>query len=509
MMTLRDYQREAVRSTLDALHRGCHPVISLPTGSGKALVLAALCQTLPGRLLQATHVKELVQQNAAELLRFDSSQEVGVYSAGLEQRDITQRIIIGGVQSIYTRMDVLQQAGQFQYILIDEAHRIAPRDAEAKMYNAVFAACPQAQRIGLSATPYRVDDGAIYGESGTYFDVLAHETGMRALVPEWLVPLRGITTAHDIDTTGVRTRQGDFVTSDLSQIACEEDLIEKTLDELCFLARKRLHWLLFCVDVLHVQMVTERLNRRGILAGMVTGETPSEERASTIAAFKRGDLRAVVNCNVLSTGFNYPDIDCVVTLRPTQSKSLFVQMLGRGSRQAEGKRDAAIIDFGGNLDRFIPLDAIHDYHKSPARQEKEAKKEAEAAQRRQLRHAEKASLLDPMAEDAPALTLPVEAVTYSLVPSKHPAQIGKTNLRVLYRLRHTLHKWVTGWVCVEYVGGARFHAARWFERRKVPMPSTASEALRRAKAGAYPMPEYVVVKQDGKYLRVIMEQFPE
>lgn len=507
-MELREYQKTAVASALDALRLGCHPVISLPTGSGKALCLAALCQALPGRLLQTTHVKELLEQNYAELLRFDPSQDVGLYSAGLERRDVRNRIIIGGVQSIYTRMDALQEAGAFQYILIDECHRIAPRDAEAKMYSAVFAACPQAQRIGLSATPYRLDGGVLYGKPDSWFDVLAHETSMRALTPEYLAPLRGVLTAHDVDTTGVRTRQGEFVTGDVSQVACDDELVEQTVEELCWLARKRERWLIFCVDLAHTAMVTAALEKREVAVGTITGKTTSEERAATLTAFREGQIRALTNCQVLTTGYNCPSIDCIAVIRPTASKSLFLQMIGRGSRKTDGKRDTSILDYGGNIERFAPLDDVWDIHKSPARVEKEAK-EAAKKQQRQLAHATQASLLDPMAEAAPALTIPVDAITYSLVPSKHPAQQGRTNLKVLYRLRSQIHKWVSQFICLEYLGGARFHAARWFERRQRPMPSSAHEALREAKAGKYVKPEAVVIRQEGKYMRVVVEQFAE
>lgn len=508
-MELRDYQKMAVASTLEALKLGCHPVISLPTGSGKALCLAALCQALPGRLLQTTHVKELVQQNAEELLRYDPTQEVGIYSAGLERRETHQRIIIGGVQSIYTRMLQLQERGMFQYILIDEVHRCAPRDAEAKMYSAVFAACPKAQRIGLTATPYRLDGGIIYGKPDSWFDVLAHETGMRMLTPEYLAPLRGVLTAHDMDTTGVRSRQGDFVTGDLSQVACNEDLVEETITELCWLARKRHRWLLFCVDVAHTNIVTEALRAKGIAVGTITGETSSDDRAAVLRAFRAGSIQALTNCQVLTTGYNCPSIDCIAVIRPTQSKALFLQMIGRGSRKSEGKKDCSILDYGGNTERFTPLDDVWDIHKSPQRVEKEAKAEAHRKRARQLAHDTEASLLDPMGEDTPSLTIPVDAVYYELAASRNPGQPGKSLLKVTYQLRSAVHKWATAWVCNEYIGGARFHAAQWFARRKTPMPNTAQEAYEQAKRGRYAVPEAVVVKHEGKYLRIVVEQFAE
>jgi hypothetical protein len=165
------------------------------------------------------------------------------------------------------------------------------------------------------------------------------------------------------------------------------------------------------------------------------------------------------------------------------------------------------LDYGGNIERFAPLSDVWDIHKSPQRVEKE-EREAQKKRTRQLTHDTEASRLDPMAEAVSSLTLPVDAVYYEVVPSRNPAQRGRSLLKVTYRLRSQLHKWVTTWVCHEYTGGARFHASQWFERRKAPIPPTAQEAYRHARAGRYPMPETLVVRQEGKYLRVVVEQFP-
>jgi hypothetical protein len=242
---------------------------------------------------------------------------------------------------------------------------------------------------------------------------------------------------------------------------------------------------------------------------MATGETPSEERAALVDGFRRGEFRALVNCNLFTTGMDVADIDCIVLLRPTQSKGLLIQQLGRGTRQTAGKEDCFILDLSGNLARHIPLDAIHDLHRSPERVKLDEVVALKKKKARQLAHETTASRLDPMAEDTPTLTLPVDAVYYEVALSRNPAQAGKRLLKVTYRLRSAVHKWVTSWVCHEYAGGARFHAAQWFQRRSRPMPNTAEQAYSEAKAGAYPTPQAVVVRQDGKYLRVILEQFAE
>lgn len=374
------------------------------------------------------------------------------------------------------------------------------------MYNAVFAACSTAHRIGLSATPYRLDAGAIYGPSPCWFDTLTCDIGIKQLTPTYLAPLRGILTAHDIPLDGVRLRQGEYVTSDLSQVACDETLVEGALDELCYLARNRKKWLIFCVDMSHAALVADRLNKRDITTGIVLGTTPSEKRAHTISAFKTGALRAVTNVQVLTVGSNIPAIDCIVLFRPTASKGLLIQMLGRGTRLHEGKRDAAVIDFSGNLERHSPLHELKDTWQSPERVKADAEnqRQAEATRQRDLTHDRYASLADPMAEDAALITAPVEHVSYKVEPSRNEKYRGLNILKVLYKLGHPL-KWVTGFVCHEYSGYPRQQAERWFARRHVRMPATAAEALREARQ--YPKPSSVVIKKEGKYWQVVIEQF--
>ena len=157
-VALRHYQDSAVTLALEALEQGEHPVLALPTGAGKSLVIAALADQLPARVLVTTHRQELLEQNAAQLERYGNEAASGIYSAGLRRRDDQARVIFGGIQSIYRRVDTLQQAGPFRYIIVDECHRVPPPSASS-MYGTVFDACPDAQRIGLSATPYRLEGG--------------------------------------------------------------------------------------------------------------------------------------------------------------------------------------------------------------------------------------------------------------------------------------------------------------------------------------------------------------
>jgi DNA repair protein RadD len=505
-VALRPYQDTAVDAVLGALEQGDHPVLSLPTGSGKSLVIAALAAQLDGRILVATHRQELLEQNAAQLERYDDEAQSGIYSAGLGRRDGQARVIFGGIQSIYRRMDTLQQAGPFRYIIVDEAHRVPP-PSEDSMYGTVFDACPDALRIGLSATPYRLDDGLLHEGDDTWFTSMPVHIGIRELTPQYLAPLVGMLTAHDIDVSDVRTRAGEFITRELSQAASEEEAIQGALEELCPLAAARQHWLLFCVDVTHSRLVHAAIEARGITAELLLGETPQDERRGALDRFRAGVSRALVNCEVATTGFDIPDIDCIAMLRPTMSNGLCVQMLGRGTRQAQGKVDCLVLDFAGNIERHTPLDELAELRKSPALEAREA---AEAADRlaraRAAQHRTTASLADPMAPGKGTVTYGVHRVDYARVEAKkYP---GRYMIRLGYLCPDRPgRRWVTQYLCLEHPGWAQTQARGWFERRGLPIPRTAADAL--PVLSQAHLPARIVVREDAEWPRVLIEQFDD
>lgn len=511
---LRPYQHEAVDTCLEALKSGHSPVLMLPTGSGKSRVIAALCEVIPDRILVVTHRQELLEQNAAQLCAYmEDPADHGIYSAGLGRRDTARRVVFGGIQSIYRQMGRLQQAGAFRTVIVDEAHRVPPPSL-ASMYGKVFAACPDAQRIGLTATPYRLDDGLLVHPEmdDTWFDQMPVQVGIRDLTPDWLSPLAGVLTAHDIDVSQVRTRAGDFVTSDLSQAACEESAVHGAVEELVALAAHRRKWLVFCVDVAHTRLVTLALQARGIHADLLLGETSQEDRATVLQRFRSGALQTLVNCEVATTGFDIPDIDCVVLLRPTQSKALVVQMLGRGTRQAPAKVDCLVLDFAGNLERHKPLDELQSVSKSPAREAAEAEDAAEeerqrqAARERLAKHRERASLSDPMGDGTTKEmhTYIVTTMFYRVVNAKRYP--GKQMVLVGYFCPDRRpQRNVPHYLCLEHDGWAREQAHGWFRRRGLPIPTSAADGLRIIQRWRGVFPMQIVVEEGGEWPRVMME----
>lgn len=513
MITLRPYQEEAVNAILESLRAGKHPVCQLPTGSGKTLVIAELCKRLDGRILVVTHRKELIAQNQGTIARMGEG-DAGIYSAGLGQRDTDARVIVAGVASIYRRMAELQSSGPFRYVIWDEAHSHLDNQSGTNMADQVLQQCPTAQRIGLSATPYRMPDTPIWGYDGAWFDELAVSKGILELTDAgYLCRLVGVQTASIPNLAHVRTRGGDFAIGDLSQASSEEDVVNSACDEILYLASDRQHILIFCVDVMHAGIVAEALRERGCAPEVVVGTTPGDERDDILARFKSGDIRYLVNVGIATTGFDYPGIDAVVLMRASQSRSLVTQMLGRGSRLHPAKRDCLILDAGGNLARHAPIDGLPKVLRSPKLAEKQKEEELERLARhekeRKVRHeAMVARGIDPLTTDIVGdgdILVMVTDVRYKLKPaSKHP---GRHNLMVFYKGVEPggMHRSVTQFVLLDYPGRPGADASAWFARRGMEKPFESKRAL--GMAWDAPKPTAIVVRKNGQWDQVVMEQF--
>jgi len=340
---------------IQALSAGKHPICCLPTGSGKSHVIAELCNRLDNdRILVVTHRKELIQQNESTLVRLGGD-SIGTYSAGLGRRELDSRVIFAGVASIYKRMDELQRTDPFRYVIIDEAHfGVTGRNGET-MYDQLLRSCPTAQRIGMSATPYRMPDIPIWGNGDSWFDVLATNKSILELTDAgYLCRLVGVQTAAAPDLSHVRTRGGDYALGDLSQASSEESVVNAACDEILHLAQDRQHIMIFCVDRAHAEIVREALSERGCSPEVVLGNTPADERAEILTRFRQGSIRHLINVGVLTTGFDAPNVDCVAILRSTQSRALLIQMIGRGCRLHPLKRECIVLDAGDNLRRHMP-----------------------------------------------------------------------------------------------------------------------------------------------------------
>jgi DNA repair protein RadD len=363
-MQLRYYQAEA----LDALynyfltHETGNPLIGLPTGTGKSVLPAAFIQGImrqwpQTRFLMVTHVKELIQQNADELLKLWPTAPLGIYSAGLKQRDTAHPIIFGGVQSMIKHPDWF---GHRDIAFVDEAHLISGDDSSR--YQSFFAFMklinPKLKIIGMSATLYRMGMGYIT-ENGLFTDVVYDKTSMdgfnELLERKFMAPLIPLRTRTELDVSDVSVNQGEFVATQLQGAVDKAEITFNALKEACHVGTNRKSWLIFASGIEHAEHIAEQLGAFGIDCAPVHSKRPADYNDAAIKAFKANELRAIVNYGKLTTGFNHPAIDLILMLRPTLSVPLWVQMLGRGTRIADGKDNCLVLDFARNTPRLGPI----------------------------------------------------------------------------------------------------------------------------------------------------------
>jgi len=341
-----------------------NPILELPTGSGKSWIVAQLCRDAldnwpETRVLMLTHQKELIEQNAEKLRLVWPDAPMGIYSAGLKQRDI-DAITFAGIQSVRDRAPDL---GHIDLVVIDECHLInnARQGGYRKLLGALAEINPALRVIGLTATPYRLGQGYLTEGKDALFDDILRPTTIEGLVHDgFLAPLRSKATELKLDVTGVKKTAGEYnakelearVNTDLNNYEAVREIL-KIAD-----ATGRKSVIVFCAGVEHAHSVADMFNELGQRVGTIVGTTPPDTRARIIELFRSGELRFVTNANVLTTGFDAPGVDIVALLRPTMSPTLYVQMVGRGMRVAEGKEDCLVLDFAGNVANHGPITAV-------------------------------------------------------------------------------------------------------------------------------------------------------
>lgn len=359
-MQLRDYQSRSIEMLYSWIENNKgHPCVVMPTGSGKSHVIAALCkdalQSWPEtRVLMLTHVKELIEQNAEKMRLHWPGAPMGIYSASVGKRQLGEPITFAGIQSV---RDKAQQIGHVDLIIIDECHLVNHKDEGGyrKLISELTAINPAIRIIGYSATPYRLGHGLITDKPALFDDLIEPVSIEELIFKGYLATLRSKVTKDRLDTSGVHKRGGEFIESELQAAVDTDDNNQRVVREVIDLAGDRKAWLVFCTGVKHAQHVAEVLRQHGVTAECVTGETPKKEREHLLTEFKAGRLRALTNANVLTTGFDYPDIDLIAMLRPTMSASLYVQMAGRGMRVKSHTDHCLVLDFAGVVESHGPI----------------------------------------------------------------------------------------------------------------------------------------------------------
>lgn len=363
-MKLRDYQRKTVDQLYDWFRAGNagNPCLVLPTGSGKSHIVAALCkdalQSWPEtRVLMLTHVKELIEQNAEKMRQHWPGAPLGIYSASIGRKELGEPITFAGIQSVRNKAEEL---GHIDLVLIDECHLVNHNQEGGyrTLLDKLSDINPLLRVVGLTATPYRLGHGLITDAPAIFADLIEPVSIEELVFRGYLSKLRSKVTEARLDVSGVKKRGGEYIEADLQRAVDTADQNDAVVREVIARAGNRKAWLFFCTGVAHAQHVAEVLQEYGIAAACVTGDTPKAERAAILAAFKSGKLRALTNANVLTTGFDYPDIDLIAMLRPTMSPSLYVQMAGRGMRPKSHTDHCLVLDFAGVVEMHGPITAV-------------------------------------------------------------------------------------------------------------------------------------------------------
>lgn len=341
-MELRPYQSEAKAAVFTQWDKGVRKtLVVLPTGCGKTIVFAKVaeeCVRQGNRVLILAHRGELLEQAADKIKK---STNLGCATEKAEQTCLGSwfRITVGSVQSMQREKRLSQfSEDYFNVIIIDEAHHCI-----SDGYQKVLQHFPSAKVLGVTATPDRGDMRNL----GEFFESLAYEyTLPKAIREGYLSPIKAMTIPLQLDLSGVSIQSGDFKAGDIATAL--DPYLHQIADEMMKYCRDR-KTVVFLPLVKTSQKFKEILNEKGFKAAEVNGE--SKDRAEVLEAFDKGEYNVLCNSMLLTEGWDCPSVDCVIVLRPTKVRSLYSQMVGRGTRLCEGKSHLLLLDFLWHTER--------------------------------------------------------------------------------------------------------------------------------------------------------------
>lgn len=341
-MELRPYQTEAMTAVLDEWDSGnSKTLLVLPTGCGKTIVFAKIaeeCVKRGKRVLILAHRGELLEQASDKIKKTTG---LGCSTEKAEESCLGSwfRIVVGSVQTLMREKRLANfNNDYFDTIIIDEAHH-----AISDSYQRVLEHFPDADVLGVTATPDRGDMKNL----GQVFNSLAYEyTLPRAIKDGYLCPIKAVTIPIDLDLTGVSVQAGDFKASEIDSAL--DPYLYQIADEMLNYCNGR-KTVVFLPLVKTSQKFRDILNSKGFKAAEVNGDSP--DRAEILEDYANGKYNVLCNSMLLTEGWDCPDVDCVIVLRPTKVRGLYCQMVGRGTRLAEGKKELLLLDFLWHTER--------------------------------------------------------------------------------------------------------------------------------------------------------------
>lgn len=376
MYQLRPYQQEAVDATIKHFRKtNDAAVIVLPTGAGKSLVIAELARLARQKILVVTHVKELVAQNFEKFSQYADQNGVkaGIFSAGLSLKQTEQQVTFASIQSVARNLDKFAQ--HFSLIIIDECHRVSgfEKNKEGKAQGQYGQLAQHLKEhnsalkiLGLTATPYRLGMGWVYKyhhhgfsrntDNPPFVDCI-YELPLAYMINNgYLTPPNLIDAPkQQYDFSALDSDNfGNFNQTEVNDLLAKYPRVtEAIIEQVVEYAQSRKGVMIFAATVKHAKEIVGYLPLNQ--TALITGDTDSQQRSQFIDDFKAKKLKYLVNVSVLTTGFDAPHVDLIAILRPTESVSLYQQIVGRGLRLAEGKKDCLVIDYAGNdINLFYP-----------------------------------------------------------------------------------------------------------------------------------------------------------
>jgi DNA repair protein RadD len=539
-MPLRYYQHEAKTAVFDYWSETPgNPLVVAATGTGKSIMQASLtCDLIDGwsdlRVMNTTHVVELVEGNYKELIGLRPFVPAGIYASSLGQSDARAQVLFSQLQTVHNKA---KRIGHVDVLQIDEAHLVPFKQATQyrRLIDDLMAINPDMKINGFTATDYRLDGGRLTEGDGKLFDKVVYDYGIRRGIDDgYLTPITSKPLATKYDMTGVGRSMGDYKAGDYREAVDTDELNKRVVEEVLDVEGHRKKALIFCRGIEHAARIRDAFKVAGRAVELVHGGTPTGERRGLIERLKSGELWGLVNDNVLSTGTNIVGVDLIVDLYRTMSAGRYVQRVGRMTRviyppgfdpeavAAEARRAAIAswlkpngryMDFAGNINEHGPVDMVQP--KKPGSGSGEAPIKI-CPTCDEINHAsvrvcsccgfefefEEKPKFTARASDAPIISTDedwrnVTGRTYR----EHPPKPGKpASVKCTYRLGLTTQN---EWHCPGHGGYPKAKADRYWKMHggALPFPKSADEWLDRA--GELRVTAEIRLKPNGKYFDII------
>lgn len=371
---LRDYQKKASDIAVEGLRQEKHPfIIQAATGAGKSLIIADICHRIDEPILILQPNKEILEQNYLKLLSYDPLIDAGIYSASKGRKEIA-KFTFATIGSIYKRP---QEFKHFKYVIIDECHGVNPKNQQGMLTS--FLKAIDCQHVcGLTATPYRIDTlwqrdkwGNLYANAALkminrisrtpFFRKILFKIETGDLIEQgYLSPIKYFVEPTDWGELAVNSTGADFTKESMERFAEKASRLDRIVAAVQYSDKHNKRTLIFNYSISQATKAVERVRALGISCEMVTGSTPIPEREDIVNSFKSGRLKHLFNVGVFTTGFDAPELDCIVMARPTMSLALYYQIIGRGVRLDPGNPEKIlqVYDLVGVVERLGRVETI-------------------------------------------------------------------------------------------------------------------------------------------------------